>query len=172
MAVSRSTPSTTTSFWRLRAPATIRTSRMAEPSSFARSRTRAWLAAPSTAGALTRTWRTPSTTPSTRAWAERGVRRTANRTAGAVKTSQRAHQDAEDDQDEEAGPIDHAGRREDPADRGEDRLGCLEQEGRCLAAPARVDPRDQHPSEHEDPDRDQQELDEVEEEGAGHMHSV
>ena len=48
------------------------------------------LAAPSTAGAITRTFRTPSTTSSTRSTAERGVRRTAKRTVGKLKVPEGA----------------------------------------------------------------------------------
>jgi cation diffusion facilitator CzcD-associated flavoprotein CzcO len=51
------------------------------PSSSAISLSNAWLAAPSTGGAVTLARRTPSLTPSTRSAAERGVRRTAKRTS-------------------------------------------------------------------------------------------
>jgi len=70
---SASTPSTTTSFCRPAAPATIRTSRRATPSSSARTRISAWFAAPSIGGAETRTRSAPSTTPSTWSDADRGV---------------------------------------------------------------------------------------------------
>src|SRR5512146_1104259 len=118
----------------------MRTSRAARPRSSARSRTRAVLAAPSTAGAATRTRRTPSTTPSTRVAAARGDSRTANRTAAEVKTSERAPQGAEHDQDEEPGPVHHPGRWQQAADRGKDRLGRLDQERGYLVPPGWIDP--------------------------------
>src|SRR5438093_1530129 len=148
---SGSRPSTTTSFCRLEAPATIRTSCRETPRSSATSRTRALLAAPSTAGAPTRTRRIPSTTPSMRSAAARGVRRTAKRTSTGLKTSQGAGQEAEDDQDDEPGPIDHPGLRQHAPNRGEDGLGRLEEERRDLVATPGVDPGHDHSPEDQRP---------------------
>ena len=58
------------------------------------------------------------------------------------------------------------------ADRAEDRLGRLEEERGDLVAPGRVDPRHEHPTEDERPQRHQDELDEVEEEGPGTIRSL
>src|SRR5690349_14556070 len=116
---------------------------------------------------MTLTLRIPSTASSTRSTADRGVRRTAKRTAGKVNGSEGAPQEAEDDQDDEPRPVDHPGRWEEASDRRQDRLGGLDQEGRDLVPPCRIDPGHEHPAEHEKPQRDQQELDEVEQERHG-----
>ena len=58
--------------------------------------------------------------------------------------------------------------RQHAADRAEDGLGGLEEEGGDLLAPGRVDPGHDHPPEDQRPERHQQELDEVEEEGSRH----
>src|SRR5688572_540340 len=167
-----SAPSMTSSFWRDEAPATIRTSRRATPSSSAISRMRALFAAPSTAGAPTRARSTPLTTPSTRSAAALGVRRTAKRTSAALKTSEGAPEEAKDDQDDESGPVDHPALRQHPPDRREDRLGGLEEEARDLVAAGRVHPRHEHPPKNERPERHQQELKEVREEGGTHEPSL
>src|SRR5687768_8731457 len=169
---SRSPPSMTSNFWRDEAPATIRTSRRETPSSSAMSRMSAMFAAPSTAGAPTRARSTPLTTPSTRSAAALGVRRTAKRTSAALKTSEGAPQEAEDDQDDEPGPVDHAALGQHPPDGREDRLGRLEEEARDLVAAGRVDPRHEHAPEDQRPERDQQELEEVREEGGTHEPSL
>lgn len=108
----RSTPSTATSFRRAVPPETIRTSRRATSSSLASSSIRASLAAPSTATAVTRTLRTPSTTSSIRLAEARGVSLAAKRLLAELKASERAHQDTEHQQDDEPGPIHHPGRWE------------------------------------------------------------
>src|SRR5688572_5963932 len=164
-----SPPSTTSSFCRDDAPATIRTSRRETPSSSAMSRIRALFAAPSTAGAPTRARSTPFTTPSTRSAAALGVRRTAKRTSGELKiVSEGAPQEAEDDQDDEPRPVDHPALGQHPPDRRQDGLSGLEQEGRNLIAPGRVDPGHEHPSKDEAPERDQEELEKGREEGRSH----
>jgi len=104
---SGSPPSTTTSFWRLEAPATMRTDVFGTPSSSAINRISALLAPPSTAGAPTRARRIPSETPSIWSSAALGVRRTAKRTSLGLKTSQHPPQQAEDDEDDETRPVDH-----------------------------------------------------------------
>src|SRR5262245_31808986 len=142
----------------------MRTSRREMPISSASRRISALLAAPSTAGAMTLTLRTPSTTSSTRSTADRGVRRTAKRTAGNVNGSEGAPQEAEDDQDDEPRPVDHPGRWKDAANRRQDRLGRLDQEGGDLVPSSGIDPRHDHAPEHEQPERDEQELDEIDQE--------
>jgi hypothetical protein len=99
---------------------------------------------------------------------ERGVSLTANLTSAALKTSERAHEDAEHDEDDETGPVDHAGLRQHPPNRSEHRFGRLDQEGRDLIAPSRIDPGHEHPAEDEHPQRNQQELEEVDEERGTH----
>ena len=102
-------------------------------------------AAPSTAGAMTRTLSTPSTTSSTRSTADRGVRRTAKRTLEKLKASEGAPQEAKDDQDDEPGPVDHAGLREHPADRAS--IGSVVWMRKRQLVRQRVDPGHEHPPE-------------------------
>src|SRR3954468_14770454 len=159
---SGSTPSTTRSFWRLVAPATMRMLVGGTSTSPASSRIRAMFALPPTAGAPTRTRSAPSTTPSIRSPAVRGVRRTAKRTMEDATTSEGAPEHAEHDEDDEAGPVDHPALRKHRADRAEQRLRRLDQEGRDPVPAGRVHPGHHHPPEHEGPQRHQQQLDEVE----------
>ena len=126
------------------------------------------MAAPSTAGAVTRIRSTPSITPSTRLDDERGVSRTANRTSGRLKTSQRAKQETEDQQDDQPRPVDHAGSRQHPADGSQHRLGRLDQERRDPVAPGRIHPGHQHSAEYQRPQGEEQELQEIDEECDAH----
>src|SRR5918992_4435309 len=147
----------------------MRTSLRGTPSSSAINRISALFAAPSTAGAPTRARRTPSITPSTRSTAALGVRRTAKRTSGGLKISEASDDEPDQDEDDEPGPVDHAGLGQHPADRTQDRFGGLMQKRRHLIASRGVDPGHDHPPEDQRPERHQEELDEGEKERPGHV---
>src|SRR3954466_13389606 len=133
-------------------------------SSSAMTRTRALFADPSTAGAMTRTFRVPSTTPSTRSTTDRGVSRTANRTVSTVTFSEGAPEEAKHDEHDESGPVDRAAAWQQASHGRQDRLGQRDQKGRHRVASLGVDPRHQHPPEHQEPEREEHELDEGEKE--------
>ena len=125
-------------------------------SSSASSRRSDWFAAPATAGAATR--RPQDAVDHALDMVGPRTRRQSDGEAdvGVARTQISAPQDGQDDQDDSGGPVDRAGRREHPADRTEDRLGRLEDEGRRAGSDRRVDPREHHPPEDQQPQRDQQ----------------
>ncbi len=75
--------------------------------------------------------------------------------------SEQAPQDAQHDQYDERREVEHAGLGQDPADRSEDRLRGRDDEAAELAPAGRIDPRQEHATEDEQPDDDEGDLDEV-----------
>src|SRR4051794_30552614 len=78
-------------------------------------------------------------------------------TPSADRSKQRSEYEEHDDRRQ----VEHAGPREHAADRGEDRFARLVDEGGKRAAPARVEPGEEHPDEDHELQSDQDEPDEV-----------
>ena len=80
---------------------------------------------------------------------------------GVSQDSEQAPQDAQHDQDDQRRQVQHPGRRKGAPDRCKQRLRGRDHESPNLAAAGRIEPGQQHSPEHQHPDREQRELDEV-----------
>jgi hypothetical protein len=91
---------------------------------------------------------------------------------GVRQDSKQAPQDAQHDQHDEGRQVEHPRSRERSADRREDRLRGRDDEPAQLAAAARIDPRQEHPADDQEPDGEERDLDQVAQEHAPSLAAI